>query len=316
LQTLSPNANDTTFTFTTQIPYNGAYAVTVSQQPAGQNCTITNSSGNAFANVSNVQVGCVASTYTLSATVLGVASGQSLDVWVNGSKQTTLTPSNNNSTASLGTITAGGTYAITLPEGWYATSPTTGVYCTVQNGSGTANANVSNIAIACNAPPSTITLASDGSQNGQSYAGWTLTNPVIVNSQLYYYVGTNNMTTLQTLFNGSGAAAMDATGDPAVVTQGASSNATKLNATNIGTISVAIPTSAQLQNIYCYTNQQKLTTTGCQIGQLGNPPPGWNVTVWSSSAAGAGSHAVVVLAFGGPVTPGDGDSYGVALQVR
>ena len=54
--TLSANGS---FTFATQLPYLGSYAVTVGAQPAGQTCTLSNASGsNVAANVTNVAVSC------------------------------------------------------------------------------------------------------------------------------------------------------------------------------------------------------------------------------------------------------------------
>ena len=48
------------FTFTAPVSStNGAYSVTVNQQPVGQNCTVSNGSGTAAANVTNVSVACI-----------------------------------------------------------------------------------------------------------------------------------------------------------------------------------------------------------------------------------------------------------------
>jgi sugar lactone lactonase YvrE len=59
-KTLTANGS---FTFTTPVAYNGAYSVTVSTQPTGQTCTLTNATGSGVAaNVSNVGVSCAAST--------------------------------------------------------------------------------------------------------------------------------------------------------------------------------------------------------------------------------------------------------------
>ena len=46
------------FTFSTSIDSGAAYSVTVSTEPTGQNCTVTNGSGKASANVTNIQVVC------------------------------------------------------------------------------------------------------------------------------------------------------------------------------------------------------------------------------------------------------------------
>lgn len=55
------------FTFAAPVPAtNGAYSVTVNQQPSGEICTITNGSGTATANVTNVAVTCSAAVAMVS----------------------------------------------------------------------------------------------------------------------------------------------------------------------------------------------------------------------------------------------------------
>ncbi|WP_462322968.1 Ig-like domain-containing protein, partial [Halochromatium sp.] len=46
------------FTFDTEVAYGGSYAVTVKTQPTGQTCTVSDGSGTATANVSDVNVTC------------------------------------------------------------------------------------------------------------------------------------------------------------------------------------------------------------------------------------------------------------------
>src|SRR6266702_7624578 len=54
---------DGTFTFSTQVANNAAYAVTVLNQPTGQTCTVTSGSGSVSgANVTSVSVTCKIST--------------------------------------------------------------------------------------------------------------------------------------------------------------------------------------------------------------------------------------------------------------
>jgi len=61
----------TAFTFSTPISSGGAYSVTVLTQPSSpaQTCTVTNGSGTATANVTNVQVACTTTTYTIGGTI-------------------------------------------------------------------------------------------------------------------------------------------------------------------------------------------------------------------------------------------------------
>ena len=56
----STTVNSNNFTFSTAVNSGGAYAVTVGTQPTGQTCTVTNGSGTASANVTNVTVTCTA----------------------------------------------------------------------------------------------------------------------------------------------------------------------------------------------------------------------------------------------------------------
>jgi hypothetical protein len=55
----------------------GAYSVTVSTQPAGENCSVINGSGTATANVTNVVVVCVGEwTWTAGSSTIGFNDGQ------------------------------------------------------------------------------------------------------------------------------------------------------------------------------------------------------------------------------------------------
>jgi hypothetical protein len=82
----SPNPNGEQFTFATSIAIGSSYAVTVhSQNPGSQNCPVTNGSGVASAGaadsppgVTNIVIACGANEYNLSATVSGLAPGESL----------------------------------------------------------------------------------------------------------------------------------------------------------------------------------------------------------------------------------------------
>lgn len=64
---LSLGAGATSFTFTTSVASGDAYSVTVLTQPStpSQNCAVTNASGTATANVTNVQVTCTTTAANL-----------------------------------------------------------------------------------------------------------------------------------------------------------------------------------------------------------------------------------------------------------
>ena len=58
-------ASNTSFTFSTPVAYGGSYAVTVTGQPVGQDCAVSNGSmSQVTADVSNVVVSCGPATYT------------------------------------------------------------------------------------------------------------------------------------------------------------------------------------------------------------------------------------------------------------
>ena len=56
---LSVAKNSTTFTFSTEIPSGSAYNITVGTQPTGQTCVVSNGSGTATADVTNIAVDCL-----------------------------------------------------------------------------------------------------------------------------------------------------------------------------------------------------------------------------------------------------------------
>jgi len=132
-----------TFPFATQIASGSTYAVTVLTQPTGQTCTLgSNASGTATANVT-VAVTCTATTYTIGGTVSGLTATMILqDTGSNGTQ--TVTVLSGATTFTFPTaVPSGSTYSVIV------SSQPTGENCTVANGSGTADANVTNIAVTC-----------------------------------------------------------------------------------------------------------------------------------------------------------------------
>lgn len=63
---------DGNFTFATNVSSGAAYAVTVNTQPNGQSCEIDNGTGSATANVTNVQVTCIAAAPALPVPTLSM----------------------------------------------------------------------------------------------------------------------------------------------------------------------------------------------------------------------------------------------------
>ena len=133
------------FTFATSLSAGANYAVTVSTQPSGQNCTVSSGSGTANANVTNVSVSCAAvaaTTFTVGGTVSGL-SGTGLVLQNNAGDN--LTVSANGNFTFVTAINTGAAYAVTV-----STQPAgPAQYCRVTAGTGTAAANVTSVAVNC-----------------------------------------------------------------------------------------------------------------------------------------------------------------------
>jgi uncharacterized repeat protein (TIGR03803 family) len=155
------------FVFTTTIASGGAYSVTVLTQPSSpaQTCAVTNGSGTASANVTNIQITCITTaTYTIGGTVSGL-SGTGLVLQDNGGNN--LSVSANGSFVFTTTIASGGAYSVTV-----LTQPSSPAQtCAVTNGSGTASTNVTNIQITC---ITTATFTIGGTVSGLSGTGLVL----------------------------------------------------------------------------------------------------------------------------------------------
>lgn len=126
---------DGTFNFSTRVA--GAFSVTVQTQPAGASCVVTNGNGNATADVTNLTVTC-ATGFTIGGTVTGLPIGEAVTLRNNGGDDLTVMA---DGPFTFATGTTG--YAVTV-----FIQPMT-VRCAVTNGSGTATANVTNVAVVC-----------------------------------------------------------------------------------------------------------------------------------------------------------------------
>ena len=128
--------------FNTPIPSGSGYAVTVLTQPTGESCTITGGSGTVVSSDVAVTVVCTPNTYTVSGSVSGLMSGNSVTVQDNGGNDTIVAA---NSGFNFSTpVASGSTYAVTV-----SLQPP-GQTCSVSNGSGTiVAANINNVTVAC-----------------------------------------------------------------------------------------------------------------------------------------------------------------------
>ena len=142
---LTLSAGATSFVFTTAIPMGGTYDVTILTQPSNpaENCSLTNGSGTAAANVTNIQVTCQPSTYTIGGSISGV-SGTGLVLQDNGADSLSINPNQTSFTFAT-PVTSGGVYSVTV------LTPPSSETCSVTNGSGTTVGNVNNIQITCSA---------------------------------------------------------------------------------------------------------------------------------------------------------------------
>lgn len=143
--TLVRNANGI-FAFPTPVPTGTAYDVTVSLQPSSpvQVCTVEDGAGTVgTANVTDIKVTCVTSTFTVGGTLTGL-EGDEVVLQNGGGDDLTL---NADGTFTFTTeIDSGADYAVTVLA--HPSGPTQ--ECTVTSGTGTVDdAPITNVAVTC-----------------------------------------------------------------------------------------------------------------------------------------------------------------------
>ncbi len=117
--------------------FGGSYEVTIATQPAEGTCTIANSSASISADVTDVDVTCT-SNFSIAGTVSGLPATETVTLLNNGIDPT-LVSANTGFTFPERVVD----YDVTV-----GTQPTN-ARCAVANGSGTASADVSNVAVTC-----------------------------------------------------------------------------------------------------------------------------------------------------------------------
>ncbi len=117
-----------------------SYNITVLQQPVSQTCTVT-SGESSLSAITTVAVACTSESYTISGTVVGMLSGQSVTLQNNSGDN--LTVSDNTSFSFTTEVASGATYLVTV-----LTQPT-GQTCTPNLNSGVVSDNVSDVSIIC-----------------------------------------------------------------------------------------------------------------------------------------------------------------------
>jgi len=203
------------FTFSARIPRNGSYNVAVSQQPAGQICTVSNGSGSGVVTtIINVQVTCSSNSFTVAGSLTGLTSGNKVTLLNNGADPQVL--SSNAAFAFNVPVADNSSYAVTV-----GTQPV-GQTCTVSNSTGSGVvANIANVSVKCSAIANTYTIAGAVSglgagkqvtllNNGAdpqiitSNSAFTFDVPVATNGSYAVTVGTQPVGQVCTVSNGSG----------------------------------------------------------------------------------------------------------------
>ncbi|MDH5388129.1 MAG: hypothetical protein OEY06_06750 [Gammaproteobacteria bacterium] len=185
--TLAVSANGA-FTFATPLPADGltTYDVTIAlaDQPAGQNCTVTNPSGTMpAANVTTVAVTCTSFPYTIGGTTVGLAGN--LVLQNNGGDNLTVTT--NNFTFATPAVTADA-YSVTI-----LTQPV-GQICSFDSGATgvVVDTNITTVAISCINQLYSVGGIISGATGSMSLA-------INGNFEVFNLVGTNPFTFATTL---------------------------------------------------------------------------------------------------------------------
>ena len=132
-----------------------SYNISVRQQPVSQTCTVTSGEGTLSASTT-IAVACTSESYTISGTVVGMLSGQSVTLQNNSGDN--LTVSSNTSFSFTTKVASGATYLVTV-----LTQPT-GQTCTPNLNSGVVSGNVTDVSIICSYTVYTVS----GNVNGLS----------------------------------------------------------------------------------------------------------------------------------------------------
>jgi len=152
-----------TFTFKMPVTQNAAYAVTVTSQPAGQDCTVTGGSGTVSADVTSVDVACTNTLYTVGGTVTGLASNAVITLQDNGAD--TLTVEANGAFTFATSLAYDATYTVTL-----ASQPTAqGQTCLVTNGFSVVTQNITTISVSCGPGNQYAYVVDDGANTVSQY---------------------------------------------------------------------------------------------------------------------------------------------------
>ena len=130
------------FTFALQLASGASYNVTITTQPSGQQCTLTNASGTATSNVTNIGLTC-ANVYTIGGTIAGLNG--TIALLNNGANRLSVTGSGASTPFTFTQpVAVNGAYNVTIQ-----TQPAGGNCTVASGGTGNASANVTSVAINC-----------------------------------------------------------------------------------------------------------------------------------------------------------------------
>lgn len=152
---------DGPFTFGTRVAHDGAYAVTVGSQPAGQVCTVGNATGSGVtSDVTSISVVCSATAYPIGGSVSGLGPGQQLTLLDNAADPLVVSA---NGAFQFGTPVAhGASYNVTVG------AQPTGQTCTVTHGAGAGvQADVADVSVSCSSTTYLVGGSVSGLAGGQ-----------------------------------------------------------------------------------------------------------------------------------------------------
>lgn len=242
-----------------------SYNITVLQQPVSQACTVTSGESSLSASTT-VAVACTSESYTISGTVVGMLSGQSVTLQNNSGDN--LTVSSNTSFSFTTKVASGATYLVTV-----LTQPT-GQTCTPNLNSGVVSGNVTDVSIICSYTVYTVSGNVSGLSGtivlqNNSGSDQTLTSDgsfsFRVASSAKYNVRVKTQPNGKcTVSNGSGTASADvdnvSVGCWVLVDGGGSSTGVNKNSTY----------SADNVSLHAFDNNSKLYVSWSEISQYGS----------------------------------------------
>ena len=140
------NVGNSSFVFSTFVSDGGNYNVTVAAQPPGQICVVTSGAGTVLgATVTDIQVVCSAGAFSVGGTVSGLQAMTAVTLVQNG---VVLSIADNGPFTLPTGFASGDAYHVQV---W---ADPANAHCTVTQATGTvANANISDLAVACAAAP-------------------------------------------------------------------------------------------------------------------------------------------------------------------